>query len=43
MGAASTARLSDKDKELAGFLLVACLHVGIVVGSNLALGFEAAA
>ena len=39
MMGASRARLPESDKERAGFLLVATLHVGIVVGSNLALGF----
>ena len=39
---ASGGALSARDKELAGFVLVACLHVGIVVGSNVALGFESA-
>jgi hypothetical protein len=32
----------QKQKEAAGFVLVACLHIGIVAGSNLALGFEQA-
>ena len=34
--------VAAEDKEAAGFVLVACLHVGIVAGSNLALFFEQA-
>ena len=33
--------VSMEDKEAAGFVLVACLHLGIVAGSNAALLFEA--
>ena len=35
-------RVPAADKEAAGFVLVACLHVGIVAGSNVALIFEQA-
>ena len=34
--------VAAEDKEAAGFVLVACLHVGIVAGSNIALLFEQA-
>jgi len=38
---ASSPAVAARDRELAGFLLVAFLHFGIVAGSNVALFFEA--
>jgi len=40
MHAPSLVQVDERDKEMAGLLLVASLHTGIVTGSNLALGFE---
>ena len=34
----AAARVKPRDRELAGFILVAALHCGIAVGSNVALG-----
>jgi len=38
----ASSTVQKNDRELAGFVTIACLHVGIVVGNNLALFFESA-
>ena len=37
----ASSRIKESERELAGFVTIACLHFGIVTGSNLALIFEA--